>query len=176
MRTLVDATGKELPQIEAPDPDKLRIYGDLFFLLLRSPRHATVGLSSVRLSFEPPLELGQFQLFRFDDVPRGIFTWARLSRDAERRMVGGEPLRPEDWNSGDAFWIMDLIAPYRGLAKSIVRGIMGPHGIPTDRFWFRRMENSDRRPERIVRIDKTARRKAKVMTAESFLARRSDEV
>ena len=69
--------------VEMPDAARLRIYGDVLFLAMRSPRHVEMPLGILRESMEPPIELGQFRIFRFDEVPRGIFTWARLSREAE---------------------------------------------------------------------------------------------
>ncbi len=96
---------------EFPDPDMLRAYGDAMFLVLRSDHHSKMRVANMREAIEPPLVLGQYQIFRFDDVPRAMLTLARLGRSAERRYVQGGPLLPEDWNSGDRVWLIDMIAP-----------------------------------------------------------------
>ena len=169
--TLTDTTGRALPLSETPSAEALRLYGDVLFVASRSARHSGVPLAQVRAAFEPPLVLGQIRVFRFDDVPRGFFTWAWLSADAERRYVTGNALAPEDWRSGDRLWLIDLIAPYRGLTSGIVRWVMTP-GHFTDRaFHFRRVTQGNR-TRRIVqiRLDRPDD-KAEVMTEAQFLER-----
>lgn len=164
----VDTTGKPLPPEEMPSPEKLRVYGDLMFLAFRSQRHASMNVATLRRYFEPAVELGQFRVFRFDDVPRAMFTWAFLDRAAERKLVEGQPLDPADWNSGQRLWIVDMIAPYKGLMQSIGRWIMEPGHFTEDQFMFRRVSGvNDTR--RIVRVDFHAERLSRVMTGEQFL-------
>jgi cytolysin-activating lysine-acyltransferase len=134
--TLTDTTGRALPLSEAPSSDALRLYGDVLFVAFRSARHTGVPLVQIRAAFEPPLVLGQVRVFRFDDVPRGFFTWAWLSAEAERRYVTGDALAPEDWRSGDRLWLIDLIAPYRGLTSGIVRWVMTPGHFTDASFAF----------------------------------------
>ena len=170
--TLTDTAGRVLPPSEAPSADTLRLYGDTLFVALRSPRHAGAPLAQIRAAFEPPLVLGQIRVFRFDDIPRGLFTWGWLSADAERRYVTGEALAPEDWRSGDRLWLVDLIAPYRGLTSGIVRWVMTPGNFTDTEFRFRRVVEGNR-TRRIVsiRLDRPDD-KAEVMTEAEFLAAR----
>lgn len=151
-----------------PDANALRIYGDMLFLALRSPHHQRMHLANLREAVEPPVVLGQYQIFRFDEIPRGLFTWARLTEDAERRFVGGEGLRPEDWNGGDRVWIIDLIAPYAGLTAAMVRWIMTPGNFGDGRFRFRRIRDGVP-TDRIVEIDlDRPDDKAKILSATDF--------
>jgi cytolysin-activating lysine-acyltransferase len=170
MSGLVDSKGNPLPKAEAPSPDTLRAYGDMMFLAFRSPRHVRMPVSVLRTYLEPPLVSGQFRLFRFDDVPRAMFTWAHLGPEAERKLVTGEPLVPEDWKSGPNLWIVDMIAPYAGLTAQIARWIMERGNFSEREFYFRRVggENETRR---IVHIDFNAERLSRVYTDETFLAR-----
>lgn len=168
MKKLVDSNGKQLPAIEAPEPEKLRVYGDLLFLAFRSDRHKKMSLHTIRSYFEPAVELGQFRVFRFDDVPRAMYTWAWLNTDAERRLINGEPLTPQDWNSGGRLWIVDLIAPYRGLINHIGRWIMQPGNFTDSEFLFRRIEGSNT-TRRIVHVNLNARRKARIYADDQFL-------
>ncbi len=168
MKDLVDSTGKPLPLSEAPSEDTLRAYGDAAFLYMRSPRHQDMPLKSFRESVEPPLILGQYRIFGFDGVPRGMFTWAWMSPEAEREYVCGGALRPEDWRSGDRLWIIDLVAPYRGLTSGIGRWIMTPGNLTETEFLFRRVvgANGTRRIVH-VRLDRP-HDKARILSEADF--------
>ena len=131
-----------------------------------------MSVANLRSAFEPPIALNQYRLFRFDNVPRGLITWARLSAEAERRYVAGELLQPRDWQSGDRLWLLDMIAPYRGLAAGITRWVMVPGQFAERRFTFRRV-GQDHKTRRIVTIDfDRPDDKARVMTEAEFLAAR----
>lgn len=174
MKDIVDSVGQRLPDIECPDPQLLQAYGDVLFLTCRSARHSRMSLGQMRSYFEPPLHRGQFRIFRFDGVPRGMFTWAWLNEDAERRLVLGEALQPGDWTSGNRLWIVDIIAPYRGLTRSMVRWIMKPGHFTDGRFFFRRVsETNDTR--RIVCVDLYGEKLGKVYSEAEFLASGASE-
>ncbi len=164
----LDCTGQVLPPHELPSGDKLRVYGDLLFLAFRSTRHARMTTATLRAYFEPPVELGQFRIFRFDDVPRGMYTWAFLTPESERKLLLGEPLSPEEWRSGDRLWIMDIIAPYRGLTRSISRWIMKPGNFTDTEFLFRRVEGTNT-TRRIVHVDFRQDRLARIFDDDAFL-------
>lgn len=170
MSVLVDSQGNPLPDHEAPSADRLRIYGDFSFLALRSARHSRMSVGTLRTYMEPPIVSGQFRIFRFDDVPRAMFTWGWLGPDAERKLITGQPLETADWTSGDHLWIIDLIAPYKGLTAQIVRWIMVRGNFAERDFYFRRVggENETRR---IVHIDFDADRLSRVYSDAEYLAR-----
>ncbi|MDE0588847.1 toxin-activating lysine-acyltransferase [Halocynthiibacter sp. C4] len=169
MSKLQDSAGRDIPASEAPSAETLRIYGDFMFLAFRSPWHARMSVANMRAAFEQPIALKQFQVFRFDGIPRGLLTWANMSADAERRYVSGEILKDEDWSSGDRRWIIDIIAPYKGLTASISRWTMVPGQFTDGQFRFRRvLENSGTR--RIVEVDLTnPKDKATIFTEEEYL-------
>lgn len=169
MNNPVDSSGQSLPIIEIPSAEKLRVYGDMIFLAFRSKRHGAMSLKTLRAYLEPPIELGQFRVFRFDDVPRAMYTWALLDRDAERKLVNGDLLTPQDWQSGDRLWIVDLIAPYKGLTHSIGRWIMQKGNFSETEFLFRRVSGvNDTR--RIVHVDFVGDRLGRIYSAPEFLA------
>ncbi|MEO1152357.1 MAG: toxin-activating lysine-acyltransferase [Pseudomonadota bacterium] len=166
---LTDSTGTPLPADEAPSPEALQALGDALFLAARSPRHAAMRVATLRAAFEPPVLLGQYKVFRFDDVPRGMFTWARMSPDAERRYVRGEPFQQGDWQSGERLWLIDLIAPYKGLTASMVRWVMVRGNFTQREFLFRRVVG-DRQTRKIVHIDfDRPAGKAKILMPENFV-------
>lgn len=163
-----DATGRALPDSECPSPERMRAYGDMAFLAFRSPRHARMPVAQLRSYLEPPLLLGQFRLFRFDGVARGMYTWGHLGPEAERRLITGQQLMPEDWNSGDRLWIVDIMAPYKGMTFSMVRWIM-EKGHFTDKDFFFRRVGDDNRTRRIVHIDFRRKELSKVYSETVFL-------
>jgi cytolysin-activating lysine-acyltransferase len=171
--TITDSIGQALPAAETPSADTLRLYGDAFFVAMRSPRHAHLPLAALREALEPPLLLGQVHVFRFDGIPRGFFTWALFSAEAERRYIRGGSLTAGNWRSGDRLWIVDLVAPYRRLTAGMVRWVMTP-GKFTDRaFHFRRVTAGNRTRKIVsIRLDRPDD-KADVMTEETFLARQT---
>lgn len=140
---MTGAAGETAGGPEFPSQARLRILGDAVFLAMRSPHHQRMSVVNLRAALEPPIELGQFRIFRFDDIPRGMFTWAYLSPDAEARFVSGAPLRPEDWASGPRLWLIDLIAPYRGMAAGIARFVAKPGNFAEREFLFRRIRDGN---------------------------------
>lgn len=170
MSGLVDSQGQPLSDREAPSADRLRIYGDFSFLALRSTRHSRMSVATLRSYMEPPIVLGQFRVFRFDEVPRAMFTWGWLGPEAERKLITGEALEPTDWTSGDHLWIIDLIAPYRGLTAQIARWIMVRGNFAKREFFFRRVGGMNE-TRRIVHIDFDADRLSRLYTDAEYLGR-----
>ncbi len=164
-----DTSGQALPEIEKPSEAKLRIYGDFLFLAFRSHWHARMNVANLRSAFEPPIELGQYRVFRFDGVPRGLLTWAWMNEEAERKYVSGDLLDPADWQSGDRLWLIDIIAPYKGLTASISRWVMVPGQFTDGAFNFRRVSR-DNATRRIVNIDfGRPDDKARILSDDDFL-------
>jgi len=168
MKPSKDSRGRALPPIEMPSEEALRIYGDAFFLAMRSPRHRVMSGAELRTYLEPPIFLGNFRVFRASGVPRAMITWAHLGRDAERRLLTGEPLRPEDWNSGKRRWIIDILAPYGGMMRGVGRWLMVRGNLSDNTFYFRRVgKNNETR--RIVEVDFDRASKARIMTGDAYL-------
>ncbi len=165
---MVDSRGQTLPPLEVPSDEKLRVMGDLLFLAFRSDRHRRMTTGTLRVWLEPPVEFGQFRVFRFDGVPRGMYTWAWLNRDTAAKMIRGEPLAPEDWRSGDDLWIVDVIAPYRGMAGGIAKFIMTPGNFTDHSFYFRRVAKQNQ-TRRIVNVSFRRSKLSKIYHDEDFL-------
>jgi cytolysin-activating lysine-acyltransferase len=78
------------------------------------------GLSSMLLA---ALKSRQFILasaqFGGQLRPVGFMAWACLSPEAERRYLSNpdEPIRAEDWTSGDRMWITDWFTPFGDALK-----------------------------------------------------------
>ena len=92
------------------------LFGEIAWLMMRSPVHRHLFLADLEWLVAPPLTLKQFRLFRRDRVPVAFVSWALLTGEAEQRVVnGGWRLQPGDWNAGDRLWVVDVVAPYGGL-------------------------------------------------------------
>jgi cytolysin-activating lysine-acyltransferase len=155
---------------EFPTEDKLRLYGDFLFLAMRSAHHRQMNIANLHMAFEPPLELGQYKVFRFDGIPRGLLTWAWLGPEAERKFIQGGELSPDDWRSGDHMWLIDLIAPYKGLITGMSRWVMQKGNLTERDYYFRRVVKGNR-TRRILHVDVTrAKGKAQVMQKADFAA------
>ena len=69
----------------------------------------------------PALLQRQYRIFRDDTKqPVGLALWARVSPEVEERLASGgaNKLKPEDWNSGDTLWLVDLVAPFDWSSKA----------------------------------------------------------
>ncbi len=141
------------PASEFPSPDKQRIMGEFLFLAMRSELYRGLPLARFREAFEPAIDKKQFQIYRFEEVPRGLLTWARLTEDAERRFVNGEGLSPDDWDAGDRFWIVDLIAPYKGIGSMMAQRIRRPGNLPTMEYRYVRADAGSRSAKKIVHVN-----------------------
>ena len=82
------------------------------FLLLREEAYRDAPLWRARLTVQPAIDLGQYQVLRWDGVARAAITWAFLSDEAERTLLDGDRLEPALWCSGPNLWVQDIFAPY----------------------------------------------------------------
>lgn len=106
-----------------PNKDVLGVIGEFAFLCFYSKLHKKWSMEMIARSFEPPIYLKQFQIYRARDVPRGLVTWARMDSATEAKFIKGKGLDTYDeWNSGENLWIVDIISPW-GHGKAMVENI-----------------------------------------------------
>jgi len=106
------------------------VFGQATWLMTQSRGHRNMFISDLEWMVMPPILLRQFRLFPGKDQPLGMALWAQLSDEASQRLEqGGGKLKPEDWKSGDNFWLVELLAPFghheamlNDLKKSIFKG------------------------------------------------------
>ncbi|MEZ5647741.1 MAG: toxin-activating lysine-acyltransferase [Alphaproteobacteria bacterium] len=110
-QSIVDGSAKEVSRLSQAE-----VLGQAVWLLSQSPKHKYLYLSDLEWALVPPLSLRQFKLYRKEGttVPVAIALWARLSSEVEKRFLETRRLRPQEWNSGDHFHIVDVIAPFGG--------------------------------------------------------------
>ncbi len=103
--------------------------GDLVVVMSKSPAHKHYSLADIEWMVLPPVLAGQFYLAEATvastgaRAPVAAVTWARVSEevDAKLREGAGQSirLRPDEWTSGDTFWLIDIIGDPRGLANAL---------------------------------------------------------
>jgi cytolysin-activating lysine-acyltransferase len=95
--------------------DATDILGQVAWLMLQSGAHKFQFISDLEWLVLPPVMLRQFRVFRQKDRPVAYVSWAYVSAEVEKRIVGGDlKMRPQDWKSGDRLWIIDVCAPFGG--------------------------------------------------------------
>lgn len=103
--------------------------GGAVALMLGSPRHRSLPLGYLRRSLIPAMTRGQMSLVEAgreetgEAAPVALLLWAKVSDEVHKRLVEDidKPmlLDPEEWNSGENFWIIDAIGQERFLAPAI---------------------------------------------------------
>lgn len=88
------------------------VFGQATWLMTQSRGHRTMFISDLEWMLMPPILLRQFRLFPGKDQPLGIALWAQLSDEASQRLEAGGKLKPDDWKSGDNYWLVELLAPF----------------------------------------------------------------
>ncbi len=109
-----------------PALDKVGILGHVVWLMSQSGLHKHLFLSDLEWLVMPALSLGQFRIWhqtnpQGHNVPVAFASWAYLDEGAEARIKEGiKKLAPTDWKSGEALWLIDLIAPFGG-ADNVIK-------------------------------------------------------
>jgi hemolysin-activating ACP:hemolysin acyltransferase len=103
--------------------------GDLVVVMSKSPAHKHYSLADIEWMVLPPVLAGQFYVAEATNAETGFrapiaaVTWARASAevDARLREGAGRPirLRPDEWTSGDTFWLIDIVGDPRGLGNAL---------------------------------------------------------
>lgn len=104
-------------------PSPAEVLGHVSWLMMRSEAHRHVFVSDFEWLLVPSITLKQFRIYLKEETPFAFATWARLTAEAEARLVAGHRrLSPADWNGGDRLWLIDLIAPFGGM-EGILRDL-----------------------------------------------------
>lgn len=107
-------SGPEAPQAGTkPVPTVSDVFGQVTWLMTQSKGHRNFFVSDLEWMVMPPLLHRQFRIFPGKDQPLGVALWAKVSDEVAARLSSGQNrLAPNDWNSGENFWLVELIAPF----------------------------------------------------------------
>ena len=103
-----------------PPAQRFLLLGEVIYLLARNPIHRGYSIDDFQTRVIPALSMNQFRLYRNQDRPLALMTWAFLSDELDERLRHEEyDLKTEDWNGGDHLWFMDFVAPF-GHGKLVI--------------------------------------------------------
>ena len=101
-------------------------FGNIVTVLMQSKQHEHMVLSDLQKHAVPPLLKNQYRLAEAGKegtghrVPVGLLTWARVSDDVHNRLSENPDkaivLEPDEWDSGENYWIVDAIGNDRFLS------------------------------------------------------------
>lgn len=103
--------------------------GDVVVLMSRSAAERHYTLADIEWLILPPVMLGQFYVAEAQDeangfrAPIALITRAKVSPEVDARLTAsaGQPiqLQPQDWNSGDIFWLVDVVGNAAALTDAL---------------------------------------------------------
>lgn len=111
---------------------RFQLLGEVVAVMMNSPLHSKYAISDVINNFLPPLDLGQFRIYKKNNKPVALLTWAYLSEEIENKYMNEQyDLKLEDWNSGDRLWFIDFMAPFGGVEdiKKDIKSNVFPNGV-----------------------------------------------
>ena len=107
-------------------------FGKVVLALMTLPRYRNLGIGDLQhLVLEPLLRdrlaIAYVEQREAKRDMAGFAMWASVSEEANARIheqvrAGVFPvrLRPEDWNSGEINWLLDVVAPNKRVAASVI--------------------------------------------------------
>ena len=114
---------RRAPRHGAAAPTVSHVLGEMTWLLTQSPLHRALLIGDLEWLIMPALMFQQFYIFRDGGKPVGLALWAKCNAVAEGKLDRGmiEPenrLTPEEWQSGETIWLVDLVAPFADVTNN----------------------------------------------------------
>jgi cytolysin-activating lysine-acyltransferase len=120
--------------------------GQITWLFTQSTIHKHLKIADLEWSVMPAIMVEQFRIFTFgplqplenlkpedflpgftkeglEQMPLGVAFWGRLSAAAEAKVEAGERLEPQEWNSGDRLWLLELITPFANAENKLAEAM-----------------------------------------------------
>ena len=83
---------------------------DIVGLMANSPYHKKFTIQDIMRTVVPPLQLGQYNIFRAQNAPLGYVSWAWLTPNAGLGYATRQRrLEPADWSAGNQLWVISVI-------------------------------------------------------------------
>jgi len=103
--------------------ERHQLIGEITSLLVCSPLHRKYLVDDIGVVFFPAIDLNQFRIYKVNQRPVALITWANLTKPIEYRYLAGDyTLKRDDWNGGDRTWIIDFLAPF-GHTKQVAHDL-----------------------------------------------------
>jgi len=109
-----DAVQQSTSSTARPISEMNLVFAEACWLMSRSKAHGHVTMGDMDWLVLPPIILKQARIFRDGKQdPIAFMSWALVSDEVNHRLKSGvQKLEPVDWNSGQHFWIIDLVTPF----------------------------------------------------------------
>lgn len=100
-----------------------QMLGEIVWLMTQSPLHKEFFIFELESMVMRPMALQQFRIYRTEKQPAAVVFWAKVSDEVEQRLKEGNArLKAADWQSGDKYWIVDVVAPF-GKAEEVIADV-----------------------------------------------------
>jgi hemolysin-activating ACP:hemolysin acyltransferase len=106
-------------------------FAQIVSVLMRSPHYKHYTLSDLEWLVFPPLMTGQFSIAEASTDPKGpkfpaaVVLWANVSAEVDKRLsenlFAPMRLRPDEWRSGEALWLVDAVGDARVVPELLKR-------------------------------------------------------
>lgn len=95
-------------------------HAEIVWLMSQSPLHKRFFIEDLEWFVMTPVLMQQFRIFYDTTKPIGVVLWALADDDVAMRLAEGTTkMRPQDWQSGDQPWVVEVIAPFGGAEEMI---------------------------------------------------------
>lgn len=93
--------------------DKMTLVGRVITLMLDSDVYLVDTLLDLKKNIVAPVFTDQAMLMVTNGKVTGYCSWAFLSDEVEKKYIeDSNSLDVLDWNSGDNFWLIDVVTPF----------------------------------------------------------------
>jgi len=100
---------------KTPGKTASQVLGEIVWLMVQSPRHKSLALSSLEWFVMPAIQLKQFRIFYRGDRPVGLALWAQVDDAIAKRLDSGDKrLAAAEWRCGPHQRIVEVVAPFGG--------------------------------------------------------------
>jgi len=133
-----------------PHPTVGQMLGEIVWLMTQSPIHRERFISELETSVLRPLSLNNYRLYKDDSLPRAVVFWAKVSDEVQERLKQGNArLKAEDWNSGNHYWVVDIVTPF-GQAEKIIQDLQKQINPEGSVFFLRNFPDGTKQVEEVT--------------------------
>ena len=125
---------------------------DIVGLMANSPYHKKFTIQDIMRTVVPPLQLGQYNIFRAQNEPLGYVSWAWLTPNAGLGYATRQRrLEPADWSAGNQLWVISVI----GLTidpRKIIRFLRDRFEHTQEKAYWHRAKNKHKLGVKLGRV------------------------
>lgn len=139
-----------------PPPTVASVLGEIAWLFSMTPSHRFFFMIDLEWLVMPPVIKQQFRIYRDENGrPVGLVLWAKMGEEAEQRLLqGASRIKPQDWDSGDRHWIIDVVDVSGGQRAQAMIDDMKTNVFKDTPFSYHRTDSNGNRT--VVRSDDAA--------------------